>query len=372
MTRPEDPSRRLLALSVALVLCNFLAGLSFIPYPGIQNDEAVFAWGVYDPGYAISQLSVFKYRIPMMLISYLGALKSWAYAPILAVWEASVWSVRLPVLAIGALTIWLLCWLVYRIAGARAALAGCALLAFDTTYLLTTVYDWGPVALQHLLMVGGVLSLVRFHQGASERSLAVAFLLFGLALWDKTLFVWTLVAIVVAGVLLFWRPIRASVNRKTVVLALISFSIGAFPLLRYNVQKRGETWRRNVAWSRDELASKTQVLRSSLDGSGLFGYIAVDEPTANSREPRTPIERASVALSEFAGHPQKGPLPYLVIAAILLLPFLWRTPARKPALFAVITTMLVWVQMAFTKGAGAAVHHTALLWPWPHMLVGVA
>jgi dolichyl-phosphate-mannose-protein mannosyltransferase len=352
----------MLAVGVALVSCSFVVGLAFIPYPGIQNDEAVFSWGVYDPGHAISQLSVFKHRIPMMLISYLGALKSWVYTPILAIWEPSGWSVRLPVLAMGAVTIWLFCRLVYRIVGARAALAGCALLAFDTTYLLTTVYDWGPVALQHLLMVGGVLSLVRFHQGASERSLAVAFLLFGLALWDKALFVWTLAAIVVAGVLLFW---------KTVVLALVAFSIGAFPLLRYNVQKRGETWRRNVAWSRDDLASKTQVLRSSLDGSGLFGYIAVDEPTANSREPRTPIERASVTLSEFAGHPRNGPLPYLLAAALLLVPLLWHTPARGPALFAVITSALVWAQMAFTKGAGTSVHHTALMWPWPHLLIGV-
>ena len=34
----------------------------------------------------------------------------------------------------------------------------------DSLYLLTTVFDWGPVALQHLLTVGGILLLVGFYQ----------------------------------------------------------------------------------------------------------------------------------------------------------------------------------------------------------------
>ncbi len=372
LTRPEHPSRRLFALSVALVLCNFLAGLSFIPYPGIQNDEALFSSGIYDTGRTISQLSVCRHHIPMMLISYLGALKSWVYAPILAVWEPSVWSVRLPVLVIGAATVWLFWRLLYRVSGARAALAGSALLAFDTTYLLTTVFDWGPVALQHLLMVGGVLSLVRFHQGASSRSLALASLLFGLALWDKALFVWTLAAMAVAGLLLFSRAIRRKVNWRNITLAVVWFSIGAFPLLRYNVKTRGETMHLNIAWSADDLPAKAHVLCSSLDGSGLFDFIAFDDPAENPRQPRTAIERVSVALSETAGHPREGPLPYLLVAALLLLSLLWCTPARGPVLFAVITSALVFAQMAFTKGAGTSVHHTALMWPWPHFLIGVA
>ncbi len=371
LTRPEHPSRRLFALSVALVLCNFLAGLSFVPYPGIQNDEALFSSGIYDPGHTISQLSVFRHRIPMMLISYLGALKSWIYAPILAVWEPSVWSVRLPVLVIGTATVWLFWRLLYSISGTRAALAGSVLLAFDTTYLLTTVFDWGPVALQHLLMVGGTLLLVRFHQEASRRSLALACLLLGLALWDKALFVWTLGAMAVAGLLLFSRAIRRQVNWRNITLALVWFSIGAFPLLRYNVKTRGETMRQNVVWSADDLPSKMQVFLSSLDGSGLFGFIAYDDPAENPRQPRTAIERVSVAIGEFAGHPREGPQPYLLAAALILLPFLWRTPARGPALFAAITVGLVWAQMAFTKGAGTSVHHTALMWPWPHFLIGV-
>jgi len=137
-------------------------------------------------------LSVFKHKIPMLLISYLGALKAWVYAPILAIWEPSVWSVRVPVLLAGAVTLFLFWMLLERTVSRRAALAGTALLAFDTTFLLTTCFDWGPVALQHLLAVSAALLLVRFHTTGSRRMLGAAFFLLGLALWDKALFGWTL------------------------------------------------------------------------------------------------------------------------------------------------------------------------------------
>lgn len=359
------------ALCATLLLCNLAIGFSFLPYPGIQNDEALFSSGIYDAGRALSNLTVFKHRIPMMLISYLGALKSWIYAPILAIWQPSVWSVRLPVLVIGAVTLWLFWGVACRISGTRAAVAGCALLAFDTTWLLTTVFDWGPVVFQHLLTVGGVLSLVRFHQNASRRSLGLGSFLFGLALWDKALFAWTLAAMAASVLVLFPRAVRQAASRRNMILALIWFSVGAFPFLRYNVQKRGETWRQNVVWTTGDLAGKTHLLRSSLDGSGLFGYIAYDDSADNPRRPATALERASVALSTLASHPRKGPLPYLLAAAVLLIPFLWRTPARRSALFALFTGALIWLQMAFVQSAGGSVHHTALIWPWPQLLVGV-
>jgi uncharacterized membrane protein len=68
------------------------------------------------------------------------------------------------VLLAGAATIWLFYRLLRRISGNRAAVFGCALLAADSTFLLTNTFDWGPVALQHLLLVGAILLLVVFYQ----------------------------------------------------------------------------------------------------------------------------------------------------------------------------------------------------------------
>ena len=73
-----------------------------------------------------------------------------------------------------------------------------------------------------------------------------------------------------------------------------------------------------------------------------------------------------------AGQPRRGLLLYCVIAAAISIPFMWRTPARKPMLFALVSMLVTWGLMLFGRGTGGSVHHTALLWPWPQFLVAVA
>src|SRR6266446_735295 len=126
-----------------------------------------------------------RHRIPVMLNSYLGAFKSWVYAPIFRFWRPSPFSLRVPVILAGAMTVCLFWSLLRRIAGCRAACVGCVLLASDSLFLITSCFDWGPVVLQHLLLVSGCLPLVRFHQEQRQRFLVAGFFLFGLALWDK-------------------------------------------------------------------------------------------------------------------------------------------------------------------------------------------
>src|SRR5437867_2358075 len=162
-----------------------LIGMAFIPQAGIQNDEALFASGIYRQAGIAQGVKIFGHRIPLMLMSYLGALKSWVYAPIFRLWKPSVFSLRVPVILAAGVTIWLFWSLLRRISGYRAATVGCGLLASDTLFLITSCFDWDPVVLQHLLLVSGALCLVRFHQERNRPSLAAGFFLFGLALWDK-------------------------------------------------------------------------------------------------------------------------------------------------------------------------------------------
>ncbi len=372
LTPPETTNRLAAGVALFFIVYFLLAGLALLPYPGIQNDEVIFSLGIYDPGLAATYRSFFKHRVPMMLMSYLGALKAWIYAPIFALWEPSLWSVRLPVLLLGALTIWLFFRLLRRISGVRAALAGTALLATDASYLLTSVFDWGPVVLQHLLAVGGILSCVRFHQSGSRRALGLGFFLFGLTMWDKALFIWTLAGMGVAVLLLYPRVVFKQLNRKNIAVALICFSLGAFPFLHYNYKREADTFRRNVVLSEAQFSNKKQILINTLDGNGLFGYMMYDDPVDQPRQPQTKLERISLEIGEFAGHPRSGPLRYMAIVALFLIPLLWFTPSRKPALFAAITAGIAWLLMAFTHGAGESVHHAVLIWPWPHLLIAVA
>jgi len=153
-------------------LCIFfvLAGNLLIPYLGIENDEALFAQGLYRPRGELYSIHIGRSSVPIMLMTYLGALKSWIYGPILKLFGISLYTLRQPMLLAGALSIWLFFLLLRRIAGLRAALIGCALLAVDSLYLLTACFDWGPVALQHLLLAAGVLLVVQFH-GSGQKAI---------------------------------------------------------------------------------------------------------------------------------------------------------------------------------------------------------
>jgi 4-amino-4-deoxy-L-arabinose transferase-like glycosyltransferase len=378
MSFPVPPPTRLRhaapnLLAAAFCLLFLLEGLAFIPYVGLQNDEAIFAGTIYPPPGLFQSMRIFGHtRFPTMVTSYAGTLKDCLYRGIFGLFEPSVWSTRIPMLLAGAATLWMLFVLVRHLAGPRAALAATALLATDASFVLTNCLDWGPVALQHLLLLCGLLLLLRFHGSGRVRFLAAAFFLFGLALWDKAVFSWTLAGLVAGAALIFPRALRLRLTRRNLAVAVVSLLIGAAPLVSFNIKRRLETFRGNARFSSEDVGGKATVLWRTLAGGSLFGYLVRNEPPPVHAPSGNEMEALSVRLSEAFGQTQAGLLPFACILALALLPWLWPTPARKPMLFALIFMVVVWLQMAFTKGAGEGAHHVVLLWPFPHLFAGVA
>src|SRR5438132_733463 len=109
------------AAIIALSCCVFFiaVGILFAPLLGIENDEALFGsaiWG--SPGR----------DIPLMLMTYVGALKGWLYAPVFRFWIPGPYSIRVPAVLIGAATVWLFFLLLRRVGGERVAIIGTILL----------------------------------------------------------------------------------------------------------------------------------------------------------------------------------------------------------------------------------------------------
>ncbi len=201
---------------------------------------------MYHPRAELYSITIGNNQIPFMLMSYLGALKAWIYTPLFAIFSPGVRSLREPMLLAGVASLWLFFLLLRRIAGYRAALIGCGLLAVDSSYLLTSVFDWGPVAMQHLLLAGGVLLLVRFYQTLSSISLAGGAFLLGLMMWDKALAIWMLSGIFVAGMLVFTKLILSVITKKRLLLSGAFFLLGALPLVIFNIDEHWVTFRGNI------------------------------------------------------------------------------------------------------------------------------
>src|SRR5579872_7193622 len=183
--------------AAALFLC---LSVLFIPYIGLQDDELLFTTPLYSAFPREFGISIFHHQVPLMLISYIGSLKTLLFAPIFAIFGASVWTARLPVVCLGALSVFLFYLVTERAAGRWAAFLGALLLATDPVFLLTNTVDWGPVALEHVFLLTVIWSLGRWAQSpATQRKLLVlGFAALGLALWNKAVFIWALGGLAVA------------------------------------------------------------------------------------------------------------------------------------------------------------------------------
>jgi hypothetical protein len=365
--------------AVLLPLIYFVLGLAVIPQTGLQDDELLFSAPYFHvPDSAIFSLHIFHTQLPLMQLTYLGALKSWLFLPILAGLPVSYLTIRLPALATGSLTIWLFFWLLERTNGRIAAWIGGILLATDTMFLFTTCFDWGPVVLQHLLAVAGMALLVKFIQDdfiqdEQRWALFLGFLCFGLALWDKALFAWFFSGLIVAAVAVFPREVWARLSLKNVGLAAAGLCVGALPLIAYNAASDFATLRANSSFDFGQLPSRLHALGITWDGEILWGYMAhAPWSPGTPLESASVVERVSAEVHTLAGFRYHNALVPAFWLAVALTPLLWFTRARKTLLFCLIAMAVAWFQMAITKGAGDGAHHVMLLWPLPHWFLAVA
>lgn len=352
-------------VAVASALLFVILGLLLIPYAGIEDDEAFFTRAIYWPSNPDFSITVFHHEIPLMIWPYAGALKAWLYWPILHGFRPNLYSLRVPTVLAGAAAILLFFRLAQHLAGARAALLASLLLATDPSFLLSNAYDWGPVAMEHLLLLAGCLLVV------AQRP-ALGFFLFGLALWNKAVFIWALSGLA-AGVAVAYLPElrRFLADRGTVARSVCAFLVGAFPLIVYNVHAPNATMRANIHPSVENFRAKLISLRITLDGSALFGVVTEPDWAGQPKTPRSIPGRVSRWIRKRLGPRNSSLFVYALVFSLLAAPLWWQSPGRRAALFAIAFSVVAFFAMAFTRYTGAA-HHIVLLWPMPHLLVGIA
>jgi len=356
--------RALIAVSVAFIA----AGMLFVPRLGIEADEAIVANGLYAHGSAWYSWKVGGAEVPVMLISYLGTVKTWFYKGLFIFAAPRPIVLRLPMLIFAAGSLWLFFELLDRTIGRRAAWIGTLLLATDTSYLLLNTADYGPVTLQFVFKLGAMVLLVRFHQNTNKKDLAWAFFLFGLGMWDKALFAWVLFGLGIGTIAVFPRQLRKHLNQANIAVAALSMLAGALPLVIYNIARPLETLRSNAHIGQTALLQKADILEKTMDGYVMFGFLTAGEPGQQPGEPRHWYQSLSFAVTRWTGRPHRNAMLVAAIASVLSLAFLWKrlwkSPARKPILFGLIVCAGTWLLMVLTAGAGAAAHHTILLWPF--------
>ena len=362
------PMRLSWLLILPFVVYFVVAGILLLPYPGMENDESLFASGIYAPEQMEAHVRIFKQSICTMIMSYIGALKTWLYVPIFALWKPWSTSLRLPMVLAAAGAVCLFAALLNAISGRRAAVFGGVLLATDSVFLTTATFDWGPVALQQLLAIAALLLLVRFSKRRRERDLVLGFLLLGFALWNKAVFIWIFSGLAVATLIVLHRQVRELLTLRRALLAVCALLVGALPLIAFNIERQGATFT-GKKYSLADVRMKVYVLVSTMKGDALAGFIVSNNARGNERPPATAVERASLWLSDVSGRRIKGLLVYAAIVALIA--GLLSRRGRKPLLFFLVAFLVAWLEMLVTVEAGGSAHHTITLWPLLYGIIAV-
>lgn len=317
--------------------------------PGVQGDEGFFLVAIRQP-----EATAFPVQSPfgplsLMVNSYVGPIKAGAMSVVFRLWDPS--SVALRAFGIAALALSGVLFFVFvrRYSPPTLAALSTAALLFDPAYVVTSVLDWGPVALQHVFLLLTLLAAVRAIERRSWRWAFAAGLAAGLGIWDKVLFVFPLAGLAVAFLLFA----RRRLEWRLPVAAFAGVLLGAAPfVISLSQPHPGESAAELTRFDPASLPVKAGQVRRTLDGTVLRSFVV------NTGGHGPSILGGSRTLMAAA----------CIIAIAVLFP-VRRSRYGQFAMATLTAAAVAWLSMSLVRDVGLGVHHTILLWPAPYLLL---
>jgi hypothetical protein len=347
-------------LAVALAAVAFCCWATFttIDRPGLQYDETAFVNAALGADHPDQHFVHDRFHgVVTKIFPYIGALKSWLYAPIFSVFGTSIETIRIPAVLLGLIAIGLACWLALRLFGAWPAALLALLLATDPAFPTMAKADWGPIVIGGLLRVA---ALVAYFALLRTRSLRYAWVLGAvllLGIFNKVDFVWFLASIGLAALLVHWRELWAIARGRPLAAALpAALFLGVLALLSVTsiLPAREVAAPTGSQTLSERLDHRWALFADTFDGTGLYGYMV-----------GIPLEPGTPAPAIYA-----GALALALVAIVLAVASRGRFPRGEARLVAFFLVQIA-VIAAFvvgTRQVGGA-HHLIQLWPLPQLLV---
>lgn len=243
--------------------------------PGLYYDEALF---VNSASGGVTDLFVYKRiaGIPVMLMPYIGALKSWLYVPIFKLFGIDLFTIRLPAVLLGALALGLTWRYVQQQFGAMAAAFFLFMAAVEPGTVFHSRLDWGPTALMMVFRAGLLLSLTNWFVTEKKRYLLWALICAGLGVFDKLNFVWIVTSCFAAGLLvyperfLFGRAIKVKKVLIWLGLGLCTLGLLTTALSALGVSLTQEVGVQNVG---ERSITFLHLLGLTIRGEGVYSFV---------------------------------------------------------------------------------------------------
>jgi 4-amino-4-deoxy-L-arabinose transferase-like glycosyltransferase len=346
----------LLAAYVSYLLFSWSA----LSLPGLQYDEVLFAnaaLGHLDDSFLVYEWDLAGLKVPVMLMSYIGALKAYIYAVVFNLFPTSPASVRLPVTLLGLATLFCIYKVSDRMFGKGVALCAAWVVATDPSYIYHVRLDMGPVTLMLFLKMLGLLWLLVFVKSQRPIHLAVAAFTLGLGIFDKANFLWFVIALPLAAFFVWRGALLKGFTAKNFLIGMGFLALGCFPFIVYNLARGGETFEGRLLFPDkpvESVARRTGLLIETLNGSGVYRFVNGQPPS-----------HWTITAAEFPAS-----LAPWVVAILMVGVSAYRvTTGKKLNAMLCFTVLLSWIitaQIFFTHLA-IGWHHFMMLWPFPQL-----
>jgi hypothetical protein len=357
-----------------------LFSLAHLSLPGLQYDEVLFtnaALGDVDGSFIEWKVRIFDKNIPLMLMKYIGASKALIYAPIFRFIGMNAVTVRFPAVLLGLVSLILTYALLRRMLGTRTALVTLILLAADPSFIFSVKLDWGPVALMMVLKAASLYLLWRWLEGGKRGFLLAGSLLLGLGVYDKIIFAWYVVGLLIALPCCFWRELKSRMNWREMSLSMLAFAIGCSPLIAFNLTHWMQTFHGHgitIARWGESLSYRYNLFCTTLGGGAVYDFVNhldVGNYTALAQKGHT--GGLDAFLSALAGLPLRSTLmPQLFVLSLmgLLLLWLFKRLASARAIAFFLIQFAVAVVFNYLSDEATGPHHTIMVYPIPHIFIG--
>lgn len=200
------------------IIIYFIMALTKLEYPGLSYDEMNFAnlaLGINDDLFSLK-----LGKVPYHIMEYIGALKSYIYYFIFKIFGVSVYTIRIPLIICGGISLILIYKITKNITDNKyIAFAVTLCFATDSTYIIQHHFDLGPTVIEMFIKCFVLFLLNEYYIHGKKRMIIKINILLFLGMFNKLTFIWFINAIF-AGLIVCYIYIYY-VKRKNIYVSEI-------------------------------------------------------------------------------------------------------------------------------------------------------
>lgn len=270
-------------LFVTPVLIFILLSVIYIYTPGINSDELLFGNAAVGLVNDDTHLYIRFGDFPILLMPYIGALKSYLYYPVFKIFGVSVLSIRLPMILLSGVTVFV----VYRIMliaykSYSVAFFAALFLATHASFITYSRTDQGPLVIEMFLKALAMLLFLLFIERKKTGYLVWLPLVMFLGVFNKMNFIWTLNAFI-AGTIFFLKDVIQIYSNGTrrekirvvvfpILTVLVSISYYLYLSSHITMLKSYFPDKITMNYVSDRLYSVFVLLRDNFRGATFLSY----------------------------------------------------------------------------------------------------